>query len=67
MKKSKKEMTFIIDREFIKNDYEYYCDRATSKEDIAEIECELIELQFTIQDLISGLKEQYKKFEKEGK
>lgn len=59
---------FETDRGFIKIDYNYYCDRATSKEDIAEIERELIETQFTIQDLISGLKEQYKKFDKkEGK
>lgn len=68
MKQSKKQLTFIIDRSFIKNDYDYYCDRAKSKDDIAEIERELIETQFLIQDLISGLKEQYKKFDKkEGK
>ena len=59
---------FSFDRNCIKIDCNNHCNRAKSKEDIAEIERELIETQFTIQDLISGLKEQYKKFDKkEGK
>ena len=68
MKNKQIELDFSCNRTFIKIDYNNYCDRATSKEDIAEVERELIETQFLIQDLISGLKEQYKKFDKkEGK